>query len=111
MTVSGGPARIVVTTASTPEEAERLARTLVEERLAACATLIPGVQSIYRWEGKIESAAEVVVLLKTEADRLDELEARLCALHSYSTPEFLVLTVDAGSEAYLEWLGGCVREP
>ncbi len=97
-------ARIVLTTAASRDEAERLANTLVEERLAACATLIPGAQSIYRWEGKIESSAETLLLLKTIDGRLAELEARLHALHSYTTPEFLVLQVDAGSRAYLEWL-------
>ena len=93
-------ARIVLTSAASREEAERLARTLVEERLAACATLIPGAQSIYRWEGKIESSAETLLLLKTEAGRLAEIEARLHALHSYTAPEFLVLRVDAGSRPY-----------
>ncbi len=97
-------ARIVLTTAASREEAERLANTLVEERLAACATLIPGAQSVYRWEGRIELSAETLLLLKTEAGRLAELEARLHTLHIYTTPEFLVLRVDAGSRAYLEWL-------
>jgi periplasmic divalent cation tolerance protein len=82
---------------------------LVEERLAACATVISGAESIYRWEGKIETAEEALLLLKTETERLEELEARLLALHTYTTPEFLVLKVDAGSQAYLQWLGECVR--
>ncbi len=103
-------ARIVLTSAASREEAERLARTLVEERLAACATLIPGAQSIYRWEGKIESSAETLLLLKTEAGRLAEIEARLHALHSYTTPEFLVLRVDAGSRPYLDWLAACLSQ-
>ena len=108
MIESNATARIVLTTAASREEAERLANTLVEERLAACATLVAGAQSIYRWEGKIESSAETLLLLKTEASRLAELEARLHALHSYTTPEFLVLRVDAGSRAYLEWLAACL---
>ncbi|MFZ0392455.1 MAG: divalent-cation tolerance protein CutA [Terracidiphilus sp.] len=102
-------ARIVLTTAASRDQAERLARTLVEERLAACATLIPGAQSIYPWEGKIESAEETLLLLKTDSACLDRLEARLHALHSYTTPEFLVLRVDAGSRAYLEWLAACLH--
>lgn len=109
MTETTTTARIVLTTAGTREEAERIGRALVEERLAACATVIPGARSIYRWEGKVESAAETVVLLKTEADRLEELERRLHALHSYATPEFLVLGVEAGSRGYLGWLGDCLR--
>ena len=97
-------ARIVLTTAATPEEAERLARTLVEERLAACATLLPGAQSIYRWQGEVESTGETMLLIKTSTELLADLEARLHKLHSYKTPEFLVLQVESGSNAYLDWL-------
>lgn len=97
-------ARIVLTAASGAEEAERLARTLVEERLAACATLIPSVRSIYRWKDAIEDATETLLLLKTGNEQLAALEARLRELHSYETPEFLVLNVESGSRAYLEWL-------
>lgn len=101
-------ARIVLTTAATRDDAERLARTLVEERLAACATLLPGAESIYRWEGKVESATETMLLLKTEDAQLAALEKRLHELHSYTTPEFLVLRVDGGSQAYLDWLSECL---
>ncbi len=97
-------ARIVMTTVVSPEEATRMGRTLVEERLAACATLLPPVQSIYRWQGKIESSAETLLLLKTVVDQLPTLEARLQELHSYQTPEFLVLEIEAGSHSYLQWL-------
>lgn len=102
-------ARIVLTTAANSEEARRIARTLVEERLAACVTLLPA-ESIYRWEGGIESAAETLLLLKTSLDRLPALEARLHQLHSYETPEFLVLAVESGSHAYLGWLHASLRE-
>lgn len=104
-------ARIVLTTTASPEEAARLGRTLVEERLAACATLIPAVQSIYRWQGQIESSAETLLLLKTARDRLPALEARLHELHSYETPEFLVLAVESASHSYLAWLEASLREP
>jgi len=104
-------ARIVLTTTANAEEAARLGRTLVEERLAACATLVPAVESIYRWEGKVESATETLLLLKTGAEQIVALEARLHQLHSYQTPEFLVLKVDAGSRAYLEWLGASLSQP
>ena len=97
-------ARIVLTTVANPEEAARLGRTLVEERLAACATLLPGAQSIYRWNGAIETSAETLLLIKTGPDQLAALETRLHELHSYQTPEFLVLGVDSGSRPYLEWL-------
>ena len=96
-------ARVVLTTTANPEEAERIARTLVEERLAACATLVPSVRSIYRWEGKIEDAQETLLLIKTGTEQLAALEARLLALHSYETPEFLVIDT-AGSVAYLKWM-------
>src|SRR3954447_462529 len=97
-------ARIVLTTTANLEEANRLGRLLVEERLAACATLIPAVESIYSWEGKIETSTETMLMLKTGSEQLAALEARLHELHSYETPEFLVLAVEAGSHAYLAWM-------
>jgi periplasmic divalent cation tolerance protein len=104
MLESTSTARIVLTTAANPDEGRRLGRTLVEERLAACATLIPAVESIYHWKGAVESAAETMLLLKTEADELAAMEARLLALHTYDTPEFLVLPIEQGSQAYLAWM-------
>jgi len=104
MAEAGRDARVVLTTAGSPDEAGRLGRTLVEEGLAACATLIPAVQSIYKWEGKVEAAMEVLLLLKTFEGKVEALEARLHALHSYQTPEFLVLRVEAGSSPYLDWM-------
>jgi periplasmic divalent cation tolerance protein len=103
------PARLVLTTVANPDEAARLGRTLVEEHLAACATLIPSVQSIYRWQGEVESATETLLLIKTGPEQLAALEARLHELHSYQTPEFLVLAVDAASQPYLDWLEACLR--
>ena len=110
MAESAPHARIVLTTAATPEEADRIGRTLVEERLAACATLIPTVQSIYHWQGKVETSTETMLLLKTGQAQLPALEARLHELHSYQTPEFLVLNVEAGSHPYLEWLQASLRQ-
>lgn len=104
MLESNSSARIAMTTAASREEAERLGRVLVEERLAACATILPGVHSIYHWKDQIESSEECLLLLKTALHRLQALEARLHELHSYETPEFLVLAVEAGSRAYLAWL-------
>jgi periplasmic divalent cation tolerance protein len=103
---SGPQARIVLTTESTLEEANKLGRTLVEERLVACATLLPVVQSIYHWNDQIQSAPETMVLLKTSTDKLEALEKRVKELHSYRVPEFLVLPVESGSSAYLQWLFG-----
>jgi periplasmic divalent cation tolerance protein len=111
MPESTPPARLVLTTTANPEEAARLGRTLVEERLAACVTLIPTVQSIYRWQGEVESATETLLLLKTGPDQLAALEARLHELHSYQTPEFLVLGVEAASQPCLDWLQESLRLP
>lgn len=101
-------ARIVLTTESTLDEANKLGRMLVEERLVACATLLPVVQSIYHWNGQIQSAPETMVLLKTSTEKLEALEKRLGELHSYRVPEFLVLPVEHGSAGYLEWLFGAL---
>lgn len=109
MLESTSSARIVLTTASNREEAASLGRALIEERLIACASIIPGAQSIYRWREKIESSAEFLLLLKTEIDCLPALEARLHEMHSYETPEFLVLSVEAGSQPYLAWLQACLH--
>lgn len=102
-------ARIVLTTCANAEEGRRLGRALVEEKLAACATVIPQVESVYRWKGQIETAGEALMLLKTSADKVDALERRLRELHTYETPEFLVLEVERGSAAYLEWLRQSVQ--
>ena len=109
MAEASPPARIVLTTTASPEEAARLGRTLVEERLVACATLIPAAQPIYRWQGQIESSTETLLLLKTGPDQLAALEARLLEMHSYQTPEFLVLGIEAASEPYLAWLTANLR--
>ena len=105
------PARVVLTTAANPDEAARLGRALVEERLAACATLIPGVQSIYRWQGNVESATETLLLIKTGPEQLAALDARLHELHSYEVPEFLVLAIDAASQSYLDWMQESLHQP
>jgi periplasmic divalent cation tolerance protein len=103
-------ARIVLTTAGSLDEARRLGTTLVEEHLAACATMVPAVESIYRWQGQIETASEVLLILKTTTDQLAALETRLHQIHSYQTPEFLVLPVESGSPAYLAWLHESLRK-
>jgi len=110
MLESTSSVRFVVTTVVSPEEGARLGRALVEERLAACATIIPGAHSIYRWQGQVESSAETILMIKTESDRLVSLDLRLHELHSYQTPEFLVLPVESGSRPYLPWLHASVHE-
>lgn len=86
------------------ERAEEIARVLVGERLAACVSILPGVTSIYRWEGEIHADDEVLCLIKTEADRFAPLAERVTALHPYQVPEILAFAVVDGSPAYLEWL-------
>ncbi|MBE2249447.1 MAG: divalent-cation tolerance protein CutA [Myxococcus sp.] len=95
---------MVLVTAPNEASAARLARTLVEERLVACANLVPKIRSIYRWKGKIEDAPEVLVLLKTRGPAVEALIARVKALHSYSVPEVLELPVNRAFAPYLDWV-------
>ena len=92
------------------DSAARIARTVVEERLAACVTRLPGTRSCYRWEGQVEEATEEMLMIKTTAAAADALERRLHELHPYEVPEFL--TVDAGgSRAYLDWVAAMTGAP
>ena len=95
---------IVLTTLAADADAAALARTLVEERLAACVNVLPPMTSVYQWEGRVQEEREHQLVIKTVAGRLPALEARLHELHPYEVPEFLVLTAAAGSEAYLRWV-------
>lgn len=95
---------IVLTTWPDAARARQSARTVVEEKLAACANLVPAVESIYRWEGKVETANEVLMILKTTIDRYPMLETRLRALHTYEVPEIVSLRVMDGLPAYLRWV-------
>ena len=88
-------------------EAEEVGRKVVEDRLAACANIIDGMRSVYRWEGQVESGREVVLLLKTRSARAGDLGARVRDLHSYEVPCVIELPIESGSEDYLDWI---VRE-
>jgi periplasmic divalent cation tolerance protein len=101
--------QIVLSTCADREEAERIAQALVEQRLAACVNILPGVQSVYRWQGAVEIAAEVLMLIKTSPAQLGKVQSTIAGLHSYEVPEFLVLPISAGSEAYLAWLGASLE--
>jgi periplasmic divalent cation tolerance protein len=94
----------VITTAAAKEEARRIADALVERRLAGCVQLVGPIESVYRWQGKIETAAEWQCWIKTRREHYDAVEAVIRELHSYEIPEILVLPVMAGSEKYLKWL-------
>ena len=99
--------KIVVVLTTMPDDDARtdeLARTLVDERLAACVSVYGPMRSTYRWKGAIERDVERQVVIKTTADRLDALRRRLPALHPYELPEFLVLSVDQGSDGYVAWV-------
>jgi periplasmic divalent cation tolerance protein len=103
------PAEVAVVLATAPEEAAgRIARALVDERLAACVNVVPGVRSVYRWEGATEEAIECLLVIKTRRERWADLEARLRALHPYAVPEILSLATTAGLPDYLEWVGESV---
>jgi periplasmic divalent cation tolerance protein len=86
------------------ETAARIARTLVEERLAACVNQVPGIRSTYRWQGKIHDDAEVLLVIKTTRDHFDALRARLVEMHPYQVPELVALDIADGLPAYLDWL-------
>ena len=101
---NGGRYRVVLVTCGSIAEARRIGRAVVEHNLAACANIVSGVESIYRWKGKVERAREVLVIMKTTAARLRELEREVERLHSYDVPEFIVLPIVAGSKGYLRWI-------
>lgn len=103
-------AMLVLTTLPSPSTARAFVRTLVDRRLVACGTVVDGVTSIYRWEGKVEEAAEVQVILKTRRGRWDALQRAITELHPYEVPEVLGLTIGSGLEAYLEWVGSETTE-
>ena len=95
---------VVMTTVASADEAVTLVRELLERRLIACGTLLPGSRSLYRWEGKVADEQEVVILLKTRSARLESLQRAFAELHPYKVPELLALPVEAGLERYLAWI-------
>ena len=95
---------VVFMTAANGEEATRLAEMLVGAHLAACVQILPEMESVYRWQGKIERAPEILLLAKTTKSKFEELEREVRALHSYETPEIIAVPVVAGSASYVDWL-------
>jgi periplasmic divalent cation tolerance protein len=102
-------ALVVLVTTPSPERAAEIARALVEERLAACGNVVPGLRSIYRWEGKVQEDAEALLVLKTTRARFEALRDRVLALHPYEVPEVIALPVEAGSAPYLAWIAAETR--
>jgi periplasmic divalent cation tolerance protein len=109
MISSNGRYRIVLVTCASLREARRIGREVVEKRLAACANIVPGIESIYWWKEKVERAREVLVVMKTTAARMAALEEEVKRMHSYEVPEFIVLPIVAGSREYLRWIGESAR--
>ena len=104
--------RVVLVTCGTLEESRKMARALVENRLAACVNIVThAVESFYMWEGKLENASEYLLVIKTSEERLEELKKAVLEMHSYDTPEFVALPVVAGTEEYLKWIDESLRKP
>ncbi|MCS7163879.1 MAG: divalent-cation tolerance protein CutA [Thermodesulfovibrio sp.] len=95
---------VVLITVPNEDEAVKISRTLVEEKLAGCINIIKNVRSIYFWKGKIEDEPEVLMVVKTKSELFEELEKRVKSLHSYTVPEIIGLEIKKGSESYLNWL-------
>ncbi len=108
---SADEAIVVLMTAANGEEAARLADLLIGAHLAACVQILPEIESVYRWEGKIERQAETLLLAKTVRSKFEELEREVRALHSYDTPEIIALPIVTGSAPYLAWLTENVKLP
>lgn len=99
---------LVLTTAESEAQASRIAEALVDRRLAACVNIIPRIRSVYRWQGKVETSEECLLLIKTIRAREEEVRAAIRELHAYELPEHIAVAIDTGSEEYLEWLQASV---
>ena len=95
---------LALSTVGKPEDAERIARALVERGLAACVNVVPGLVSVYRWKDRLEREDELLLLIKTRAERLEALREALLAVHPYEVPELIVLPIQGGHAPYLAWL-------
>ena len=100
--------RIVLTTAGSEEEAQKIARRLVETRVAACVNIVPQMASIYRWQGKVEESREWLLVIKTTAAAFEKVRQAIAELHSYELPECICLTIEDGSPNYLQWIAESV---
>jgi|SRR5271163_3124880 len=101
--------RLVLTTCGSLEEARSIAHTLVERQLAACVNITSQIESVYRWQGKVETATEWLLVIKTTAEASSALREALIELHSYELPECIEIPIEDGSEAYLQWIAESVR--
>lgn len=101
--------RLVLSTAGSEDEARKIAHHLIERQLAACVNIVPQIESIYRWQGKVESSREWLLVIKTTAARFEDVQKAIRALHSYDLPECVAIAIDDGSPDYLEWIGQSVK--
>lgn len=101
---------LVITSCANRNDADKLSLALLEKKLAACASVVSGVRAHYWWKGKIESDNEAVILIKTEASKLESLEVQIKDEHSYRNPEIIVLPIKGGSESYLNWISEVLAE-
>ena len=100
--------RIVLSTAGSAEEARKIANHMVANQLAACVNIVPHIESIYRWQGKVESSHEWLLLMKTTAEKVDDVRDAIRELHSYDLPECIAIAIEDGSADYLQWIGESV---
>ncbi|MBF0385486.1 MAG: divalent-cation tolerance protein CutA [Candidatus Omnitrophica bacterium] len=101
---------VIFVTASSKEEAKKIAESLLADKLIACANIIEKVTSIYLWEGKIENSEEVLMVIKTKEELFDKVAAKVKSLHSYSVPEIISLPIEKGNKDYLSWIEECVKQ-
>src|SRR5258707_4284474 len=102
--------RLVLTTCGSLEEARRIAQELIGRRLAACVNIVPQIESVYRWQGEVETSTEWLLIIKTTANAFDKLRDAIGKLHSYDVPECIQITIEDGSAAYLDWITNSVGQ-
>jgi periplasmic divalent cation tolerance protein len=102
---------LVYCTVANQDEAETIARTLIEKKVAACCNIIPSINSIYCWKGEVEESEESLMLIKTTQKKYEQLEKEIKMIHSYSVPEIIATKLETGSSAYIDWIIECVDKP
>ncbi len=100
---------LILSTAGSAQEAEKIAETLVRDRLVACVNIVPGIQSIYWWNDAVQRDSEVLMIMKTERSKFEEVQLAIRSLHSYEVPEVISLSLDNGFEGYLQWIEKTLR--
>jgi periplasmic divalent cation tolerance protein len=101
--------QVVLSTAGSEDEARKIAHHLVDHQLAACVNIVPGIESIYRWQDKVESAREWLLLIKTTSEKFPAVRDAIRKVHSYEVPECIALAIEDGSTEYLQWIGDSVK--